>query len=143
MKHYNFDEVIERRGTNCVKFDAVKERTGGKDLLPLWVADMDFRTPDFIVNALKKRCEHEIFGYTYASDSYYKSIIDWVLYKHNWRIQKEWISYIPGIVKGIGFVLQCFTQPGQSDYPTTRLSSIPSRSRAYAPRSSLQPASIN
>lgn len=112
MKHYNFDEVIERRGTNCVKFDAVKERTGGKDLLPLWVADMDFRTPDFIVNTLKKRCEHEIFGYTYASDSYYKSIIDWVLYKHNWRIQKEWISYIPGIVKGIGFVLQCFTQPG-------------------------------
>lgn len=111
MKHYNFDEVIERRGTNCVKFDATKKGTDGKELLPLWVADMDFRTPDFIVNALKKRCEHEVFGYTYGSDSYLKSIEEWVLYKHLWKIQREWISYIPGIVKGIGFVLQCFTQP--------------------------------
>ena len=112
MKHYNFDEVIERRGTNCVKFDGAKKGKDGKELLPLWVADMDFRTPDFIVNALKKRCEHEVFGYTYGSDSYFKSIEEWVLYKYLWKIQREWISYIPGIVKGIGFVLQCFTQPG-------------------------------
>lgn len=112
MKHYNFDEVIDRRGTNCVKFDGAKRGMDDKELLPLWVADMDFRTPDFIVNALKKRCEHEVFGYTYGSDSYFKSIEEWVLYKHLWKIQREWISYIPGIVKGIGFVLQCFTQPG-------------------------------
>lgn len=112
MKQYNFDEIIERRGTNCVKFDAIKERYGNENLTPLWVADMDFRTPDFIVNAIRKRCEHEIFGYTFASDSYFNSIIEWVHYKHNWKIQKEWLSYIPGIVKGIGFVLQCFTQPG-------------------------------
>lgn len=112
MKQYNFDEIIERRGTNCIKFDAVKERYGKENLTPLWVADMDFRTPDFIVNAIKKRCEHEIFGYTYGSEAYYNSIIEWVHYKQNWKIEKEWISYIPGIVKGIGFVLQCFTQPG-------------------------------
>lgn len=112
MKHYNFDEVIERRGTNCIKADLLKERFGQEDLIPLWVADMDFRTPDFIVNALKKRCEHEIFGYTYASGAYYESIINWVRYKHDWKIQREWISYIPGIVKGIAFTLQCFTQPG-------------------------------
>lgn len=112
MKQYNFDEIIERRGTNCIKFDAVKERYGKENLTPLWVADMDFRTPDFIVNAIKKRCEHEIFGYTYGSEAYYNSIIEWVHYKHNWKVEKEWISYIPGIVKGIGFVLQCFTQPG-------------------------------
>lgn len=112
MKHYNFDEVIERRGTNCVKFDLLKERFGAENLTPLWVADMDFRTPDFIVNAIKKRCEHEVFGYTYASDTYYESIINWVHYKHNWKIRKEWISYIPGIVKGIAFALQCFTCPG-------------------------------
>lgn len=111
MKQYNFDEIVERRGTNCIKVDAMKERYGNENLVPLWVADMDFRTPDFIINALKKRCEHEVFGYTFAGDEYYTSIIEWVHYKHNWKIQREWLSYIPGIVKGIGFVLQCFTQP--------------------------------
>ena len=112
MKQYNFDEVIQRRGTNCIKYDTLGRDFGNADLVPLWVADMDFRTPDFIVDAIKKRCEHEIFGYTSTPDSYYNSIIDWVRYKHNWEIRREWLSYIPGIVKGIGFVLQCFTQPG-------------------------------
>lgn len=112
MKQYNFDEIIERKGTSSVKFDLLKERFGREDLIPLWVADMDFRTPDFIVDALKKRCEHEVFGYTFASDAYYESIINWVRYKHDWNIRREWISYIPGIVKGIALVLDCFTQPG-------------------------------
>lgn len=112
MKQYNFDEIIDRRGTDCIKFDAIGERFGNENLIPLWVADMDFRTPDFIVNALKKRCEHEIFGYTYGSEGYFNSIVQWVHYKHNWKIRREWLSYIPGIVKGIGFVLQCFTRPG-------------------------------
>ena len=112
MKQYNFDEVIERRGTSCVKYDTFDRACGTADLIPLWVADLDFRTPDFIIDAIKKRCEHEIFGYTFAPESYYNSIINWVHYKHQWDIRQEWISYIPGIVKGIGFVLQCFTQPG-------------------------------
>ncbi|MCC8198621.1 MAG: PatB family C-S lyase [Tannerellaceae bacterium] len=112
MKQYNFDEVIDRHGTNSVKFDQLESRFGSADLIPLWVADMDFRTPDFIVEALKKRCNHEIFGYTFASDEYYTSIINWIDYKHKWHIQKEWLSYIPGIVKGIAFTLDCFTQPG-------------------------------
>lgn len=112
MKQYNFDQVIDRRGTDCVKVDLLEERFGKKDLTALWVADMDFRTPDFIINAIRKRCEHEIFGYTYASPEYYSSIIEWLQYKHNWQIKKEWLAYIPGIVKGIGFVLQCFTNPG-------------------------------
>lgn len=112
MKQYNFDEVIERRGTDCVKFDGLKQAFGNENLIPLWVADMDFRTPDFIVDAIKKRCEHELFGYTFGSDAYYESIINWVDYKYKWKIRREWINYIPGIVKGIGFVLQCFTKPG-------------------------------
>jgi cystathionine beta-lyase len=112
MKKYDFDLQIERRGTDCVKYDAMESASGRTDLLPLWVADMDFRTPDFIVDALKKRCEHEIFGYTIASDAYYNAIINWVSHKHGWKIQKDWISYIPGIVKGIGFAVQCFTNPG-------------------------------
>lgn len=112
MKQYNFDEVLDRRGTDSVKYDELKSRFGREDLIPLWVADMDFRTPDFIVDAIRKRCEHEVFGYTFGSDEYVESIINWVHYKYNWRVQREWINYIPGIVKGIAFVLQCFTQPG-------------------------------
>ena len=112
MKQYNFDELIERRGTGCVKYDELKQVFGNENLIPLWVADMDFRTPDFIVEALKKRCEHEIFGYPFSTDEYYQCILEWVHYKHNWRIQREWVTYIPGIVKGIAFALQCFTQPG-------------------------------
>lgn len=112
MKQYNFDQVIDRKGTDCIKVDLLEERFGKQDLTALWVADMDFSTPDFIVNAIRKRCEHEIFGYTYASPEYYNSIIEWVQYKHNWQLKKEWLTYIPGIVKGIGFVIQCFTQPG-------------------------------
>ena len=112
MKKYDFDLQIERRGTDCVKYDAMESASGRTDLLPLWVADMDFRTPDFIVEALKKRCEHEIFGYTIGSDAYYRSIINWVAQKQGWHIQREWINYIPGIVKGIGFAVQCFTAPG-------------------------------
>ena len=112
MKQYNFDELIERRGTGCVKYDELKQVFGNENLIPLWVADMDFRTPDFIVEALKKRCEHEIFGYPFSTDAYYQCILEWVHYKHNWQIQREWVTYIPGIVKGIAFALQCFTQPG-------------------------------
>jgi cystathionine beta-lyase len=112
IKQYNFDEIINRQDTDCIKVDLLKERFGDAGLIPLWVADMDFRTPDFIVEALKKRCEHEIFGYTFPSDAYYRSIIEWVFYKHKWEIRREWLSYIPGIVKGIAFALDCFTQPG-------------------------------
>lgn len=112
MKQYNFDEIIDRRNTYSVKHDQLKERFGRDDLLSLWVADMDFRTPDFIINALKERCGHEVFGYTFAPDSYYESIMQWVQYRYHWEISRDWISYIPGIVKGIAFVLDCFTQPG-------------------------------
>ncbi len=112
MKQYNFDEIVDRKATGSLKVDGLQERFGNANLIPLWVADMDFKTPDFIVNALKKRCTHEIFGYTLTPDAYYESIINWVDYKHKWKIRKEWISYIPGVVKGITFVLDCFTQPG-------------------------------
>lgn len=73
---------------------------------------MDFATPDFIIDALKKRCEHPIFGYTFDDDEYYASILTWLHYKYNWKAEREWITYIPGIVKGIGLAVQCFTQPG-------------------------------
>jgi cystathionine beta-lyase len=109
---YNFDEVIDRRGTNSTKVDGLKRVFGREDVLPLWVADMEFRTPDFIVEALRRRCEHEVFGYTFAGEEYYASITGWVQRKHGWTVQREWVTHVPGIVKGIGFVIECFTEVG-------------------------------
>lgn len=75
---YNFDEIIERRGTNSVKWDGVKNIWGRDDLLPMWVADMDFRTPPFVMDALRKRLEHEVLGYTFACEEWYNSICTWL-----------------------------------------------------------------
>jgi cystathionine beta-lyase len=109
---YNFDEIVPREGTNCLKYDARKKFFGDEDVLPLWVADMDFRTPDFIVNAIRKRAEHEIYGYTFRSDSYYESVIGWMKRRHNWEIKKEWISFSPGVVAGLTIAIEAFTKPG-------------------------------
>ena len=111
MKQYDFDEFIDRKGTGALKADALKERYGKEDLIPLWVADMDFRCGDFIIDAIKKRANEGIFGYTIPSDRYYSSIINWLKHSHQWEIKKEWLSYIPGIVKGIAFVVMHFTRP--------------------------------
>lgn len=108
MKQYNFDEVIDRLGSNDLKHGALMPRWGRNDLLPLWVADMDFATPDFVVEALKKRLEHPIFGYTMDPEDYVPSIIDWINDHHGWTVRPEWLSFIPGIVKGIGFVVNVF-----------------------------------
>lgn len=110
MKAYDFDRIIERRGTGAIKTDALKKVFGKEDLVPLWVADMDFETPDFIVNALKERLEHPVFGYTAEPEDYRPAIIDWVAGLHGWEIRKEWISYIPGIVKGIGMAINALLE---------------------------------
>lgn len=112
MKNYNFDEIVSRKGTNCLKYDATELYFKEKDLLPLWVADMDFKTPDFIVNAIKQRVDHEIYGYTFRSDSYYESIIKWMQRRHGWNIKKEWISFSPGVVAGLSFAVETFSKPG-------------------------------
>ncbi|MDR2682667.1 MAG: PatB family C-S lyase [Dysgonamonadaceae bacterium] len=112
MNSYNFDEIIDRRGTGALKTDALKERYGRDDLIPMWVADMDFRCSEFITNALRQRCNEGIFGYTLPSEDYYLSIIRWLDDQHRWKIEKEWFSYIPGIVKGIALAVMHFTSPG-------------------------------
>ena len=111
MGKYNFDEIIERRGTGALKTDKLEERFGRGDLLAAWVADMDFATPDFIVDALKKRLDHPIFGYGIEPAEYRPLIKAWEKDLHDWDIEDEWLSYIPGIVKGIGMVINVFTQP--------------------------------
>lgn len=109
---YNFDELIERRGTDSVKWDGVKNVWGRDDLLAMWVADMDFRTPPFVMEALRKRLEHEVLGYTFACEEWYTSICNWLYKRHQWDITREMLTFVPGIVRGQAFALQCFTNPG-------------------------------
>lgn len=112
MKIYDFNTPIDRRGTHCVKFDALKDMYGREDLLSLWVADMDFATPDFIIDALKQRLDHPVLGYPVQYDGYWQSVVNWIRSHHGWQVEREWMRYIPGIVKGIGMVVNVFTQPG-------------------------------
>lgn len=109
---YSFDEVIDRTGTAAVKIDGMKEVWGRTDLLPLWVADMDFATPPFILDAIRRRCEHPILGYTEKPESYYQAIIGWVKRRYGMEVSKEQLNYVPGIVAGLGMALNCFTAPG-------------------------------
>lgn len=109
---YNFDKIIDRKGTGAVKFDAIEKVFGKDDLLPLWVADMDFETPDFIVEAMRERLEHPIFGYPTELPDYRPSICDWIESHHQWEIQKEWLCFIPGIVKGIGIAINALLEKG-------------------------------
>lgn len=105
---YNFDKIIERRDSGALKTDALQERYGRSDLIPLWVADMDFELPSFILDPLRKRMEHPVFGYTVEPTDYWPSVIDWIKEHHGWDVRREWLTYIPGIVKGIGMVINVF-----------------------------------
>lgn len=109
---YNFDEVISREGTNCEKFDARAQIFGRADVIPMWVADMDFAAPSAVVDAIRKRAEHPVLGYSYRSDNYWQSIIDWVYRHSGWKIQREWLDFTPGVVSGIVYALRAFTEPG-------------------------------
>jgi len=110
---YNFAEIVDRKNTASVKWDFAGKFIGASDVLPMWVADMDFRTPDFIVNAVRKRAEHEVFGYTLRPDRYYSSIVDWVKKKHNWQIEKDWIVFSPGVVPAVNMAVMAYSKPGE------------------------------
>jgi len=111
---WDFDEPIAREGTDCIKYDHRLETFGSKDIIPMWVADMDFKCPDFVVESLRNRTEHEIFGYSYRPPEYYLSIINWIKTRHNWKVEKEWISFCPGVVPALNFCTLAFTEPGDS-----------------------------
>lgn len=116
---YNFDEIIERRGTDCFKWDALKTFFGREDVTPMWVADMDFRSPDFVMEAIRKRCEHEVLGYTMPSKGYWQAVTSWLEKHYNIKTTKENLHFIPGIVAGISYALLCLTQPGDKVLVTT------------------------
>jgi|SRR5690554_6932218 cystathionine beta-lyase len=112
MEKYDFDEIIPREGTNCMKYDARERFFQTNDVLPLWVADTDFKTPPFIVNAIRERANHEIYGYTFRPDSYFEAIIGWMQRRHSWNVKKEWISFSPGVVAGLTIAVETFSKPG-------------------------------
>lgn len=105
---YDFDELVPRKGTNSYKWDTVKD----EDVLPMWVADMDFRTAPAIVGALQKRVEHGIFGYTKVPPAYYEAVVNWFRRRHAWLIEKEWIVYTTGVVPAISAIVKALTVPG-------------------------------
>jgi len=108
----SFDSQIDRFGSNCIKYDRIEKDFGTTNILPLWVADMDFATPDFIMNAIRERCKHEILGYPIIPEGWFFSIQAWLEKRYHWNITAEETGFLPGIVCGIAFAVQCFTEPG-------------------------------
>lgn len=111
-KKYDFDQIIDRKNTNSVKVDSLKEVFGDDNLIPLWVADMDFLSPPEITEAMKQRVEHGVFGYVKPYNEYFNAITNWLVNKHQWSVDKESITFIPGVVKGLAFAIDEFTRPG-------------------------------
>ena len=109
---YNFDEFIERQGTNSIKFDKMSFFFGRDDLQPLWVADMDFATPDFILDAIKKRLEHPVLGYTMRPESFFESYIRWAKKRYGWALSHQWLDFSPGVVGGLALSILSMTGEG-------------------------------
>ena len=109
---YNFDEIIPRKNSDCLKYDKLQEMFGTDDALSMWVADMDFRTPPFVIEALRRRLDHEVLGYTFCSPQWKPAIQNWVSRHYGWDVKEEEIGFVGGIVPAISFAVQCFTAPG-------------------------------
>ena len=106
---YNFDEIIERRNTGCVKWDEKPD----SNIIPLWVADMDFAVAPAIQEAIKRRAQHPVFGYTHVQDDYYESVISWFKRRHQWHIQRDWVLYTTGVVPAMSVAVKALTMPGE------------------------------
>ena len=109
---YNFDEAPVRENSNCLKWDKREEVFGRADVIPMWIADMDFSTPPFIIEALRERLNHEILGYSYRPDAYFNSFIRWASEMYEWEIRREWIEFSPGVVPALNMCTLAYTSPG-------------------------------
>lgn len=111
---YNFDEIIDRTKHHSVKWDELETIFGAdsQDVLPMWIADMEFKSPKPIIEAINKAVEHGIYGYTSRTDSYSQAIIDWMGKRHNWKIKKDWLAFSPGVVPALSLIIRAFCQPG-------------------------------
>ncbi len=109
---YDFDQVHSRRNTNCAKWDSLGALFGSEDVIPMWVADMDFPTAKPIVEALKKRTEHEFYGYTHPGLSHYEAVVHRMQKKFSWKIQPEWVVFTPGVIPALNVAIRALSHPG-------------------------------
>ncbi len=109
---YDFDRIIERQGTNSMKWDQLRARFGREDVLPMWVADMDFPCPEPVLQAIKERTEHSTYGYSFPPPSLYESIMNWCQSRYGWKVQKEWILFTSGVVNALYTIIEAFSCVG-------------------------------
>ena len=112
MKHsltQSFDQIILREGSQSLKYDGRRQMFGSNDVMPMWVADMDFAVPEMITKALQTRLNHPIFGYSIAPESLYEALINWLHVKHDWQVKREWIVLTPGVVPSLNLVVAALT----------------------------------
>ena len=110
--NFNFDQIIDRKGSSCIKYDGMEKFLGADDALPMWVADMDFLTPNYITDAIITRAEHGVFGYPMREESYFISLMGWLKRRHQWEVMRDWITFCPGVVPAVNMAVLAFTQPG-------------------------------
>lgn len=108
---WNFSEEINRENSNCIKYDWREKVFGRSDVIPMWVADMDFRTPSFVMNALSGRLKHEILGYSFRPESYFDALVRWIVSRHGWSVQRDWIEFSPGVVPALNICTLAYTDP--------------------------------
>jgi cystathionine beta-lyase len=111
---YDFDTVYDRASGESLKWANRERICGSNEVIPMWVADMDFASPPEVVQAIRERAEHPVFGYPLRTPSYYRSLIEWMKRRHGWDIESDWIQYVPGVVPALNFAVQAFTKPGDS-----------------------------
>ena len=111
-RNLDFNTIVDRKNTNCLKYDFAVERGMPEDVLPLWVADMDFKTSSYVQDALNRQIEHGIFGYSESKDEYFEAVIGWMKRHHDWDVSKDWLVKTPGIVFALAMAVQAFTDPG-------------------------------
>lgn len=113
-RNLDFDAVIDRCGTKCLKYDFAVQRGRPADVLPLWVADMDFKTSSYVEDALVRQAQHAIYGYTESDDAYFAAVQGWLTARHGWQVQPEWLQKTPGVVFAIAVAVKACTQPGDA-----------------------------
>lgn len=111
-RNLDFDKIVERRGTGSLKYDFAAKWGMPEDVLPLWVADMDFETSSYVVDALAQRLQHGIFGYTESGEGYFEAVKDWMMRRHSWKVQEDWLVKTPGVVFALAMAVKAYTEPG-------------------------------
>ena len=111
-RNLNFDEIIDRKGTDCLKYDFAKRRGLPEDVLPLWIADMDFRTSSYVEDALIDRTKHGIFGYSEVQEDYFRAVAGWMNRHHNWNVEPGWLIKTPGVVFALAMAVKAYTEVG-------------------------------